>query len=148
MTPLGQCGVGSEVNDDRSAFVAEQRGCGGEGFGAGRPVRFAVTGPLGAERREHSTFERGVVLDAAHDAAGAGRGEAVGGQLPAGGRVDLDGHRAQPVPQRQAHVGESWRDRVAVPSERDSRVRSDDTGHFDGRREREGGQHKQRLAVG
>ena len=114
-----------------AAFVAEQRGCCREGFGSGRPVRFAVTGPLGAERRQHDPLKGGVLLGAAHDRPRARRREPVLGQQPAGGRVDADGRRAQPVPQDQGRVGEAGWDGVAVPPERDRRVRGDDTGHRD-----------------
>jgi len=96
---------------------------------------------------EHDPLEGAVMLNAAHDAPGTGRREPVRGQQAADGRVDLDGRRAQPVPQRQVHVGEPGWDRVAVASERDRRVGGDDTSDLDGRGERESGQRQQRLGV-
>ncbi len=88
------------------------------------------------------------MLGAAHDACPRRPARADARPTARRGRVDLDRRRAQPVPQRHARVGEAGRDRVAVPSERDRRVRRDDPGHLDRRGERDGGQRQQRLGVG
>jgi hypothetical protein len=88
-----------------------------------------------------------VLFGAAHDASRARRREPVRGQCGAGGRTDLNGRRAEPVPQVHVGVGETGRDRVAVASERDRRVRGNDPSDVNGGGEHGGGQRDERLGV-
>src|SRR5512132_4129513 len=91
LTVVDEVLVGVEVDGRVLAVEAEQAGGLSQRVRTGWPIGLAVTGVGGGERDKDDSFQGGVVLGRADQAARTGRREPVPSEQPTGGRDELEG---------------------------------------------------------